>query len=127
MFLSYTWLGRDCVAVLIESNPPYFSFMSEARMHRKGGGVAIFRNKSSQYRKIKRIRSSCQAIKLTIYRPPKHNGFSKLLSIICINFDCLVLMGDFNINLDNISGVVYDVDLCQRSESFILLMKCIYH
>jgi len=52
------------------------------------------------------LRSSCQAVLVTIYRPPKYSAhfvddFFKLLSVVCIDFDCVVIVGDFNIHIDN--------------------------
>lgn len=44
MFLTETWLSQDNgAAALIESAPPNFSFISEARVNKKGGGVAILK------------------------------------------------------------------------------------
>lgn len=45
---------------------------------------------------------------MTIYRPPKYDArffdeFAKLLSIVCMEFDCVVLVGDFNIHVDNLT------------------------
>ena len=120
MFLTETWLGQDnSTAVLTESAPPNFSFMSECRTQKKGGGVAILFNDSLQCKKISygkfnsfeyvalQSKSSCRATFVTIYRPPKYNAeffdeFAKLLSIVCIDFDCVVLVGDFNIHVDNL-------------------------
>ena len=53
MFLTETWLDQDnSAAVLIESTPPNFSFISEARVHKKGGGVAILFNDSLQCKQV---------------------------------------------------------------------------
>lgn len=53
MFSTETWLDQDIsAAVLIESTPPNFSFMSEARVHKKGGGVAILFYDSFQCKKL---------------------------------------------------------------------------
>jgi len=43
---------------------------------------------------------------LNIYRPPKYcasflDDFTELLSIVCIDFDGLIIVGDFNIHVDN--------------------------
>ena len=44
-----------------------------------------------------------RALFLNIYRPPKYcaDDFTELLSIVCIDFDRLVIVGDFNIHGDN--------------------------
>ena len=119
MFLTETWLDQDnSAAVLIKSTPPNFSFMSEARVHKKGGGVAILFNDSLQCKQMSygnldsfeyvalQLNSSSRVIFLNIYRPPKYcatffDDFAELLSIICIDFDCVVIVGDFNIHVDN--------------------------
>ena len=119
MFLTETWLDHNnSAAVLIESAPPNFSFMSENRVNKKGGGVAILFNDSFQCTQISygnfasfeyvalQLRSSPQALLLNIYRPPKYcasffDDFTELLSIICINFDRVIIAGDFNIHVDN--------------------------
>lgn len=120
MFLTETWLDQNnSAAVLIESTPPNFSFLSEARVNKKGGGVAILFNESLQCKQMcygnfdsfeyvaLQLNSSSRALFLNIYRPPKYSttsffdDFTELLSIICIDFDCVLIVGDFNIHVDN--------------------------
>ncbi|KAI4800683.1 hypothetical protein KUCAC02_009526 [Chaenocephalus aceratus] len=119
MFLTETWIEQNnSAAVLIESTPPNFSFMSQERMHKKGGGVAILFNDSIQCRKTSygnfdsfeyvalQLKCSSRALFLNIYRPPKYcasffDDLTELLSIVCIDFDRLVIVGDFNIHVDN--------------------------
>lgn len=49
MFLTGIWLdGDNSAAVLIESTPPNFSVMSEARVHKKESGAAILFNNPFQ-------------------------------------------------------------------------------
>ena len=87
MFLTETWFGQDnSAAVLIESTPHNFSFLSETRLHMKGGEVAVLFNDSLQCKKISygkfesfeyvalQLKSSCRATFATIYRPPKYNA-----------------------------------------------------
>ena len=52
------------------------------------------------------LKCSSRALFLNIYRLPKYCAsffadFTELLSIVCIDFDCLVIVGDFNIHVDN--------------------------
>ena len=92
--------------------------MTENRLIKKGGGVAILFNDSFKCTKLSygnfasfehvalQLRSSPQAIFLNIYRPPKYcaaffEDFAELLSAICIDFDCVIIAGDFNIHVDN--------------------------
>ena len=118
MFLTETWLDQDnSAAVHIESSPPNFSFISETRMHKKGGGVSILFNEllkckqmfygsftSFEYVALQ-VNSSSRAIFLNIYRPPKYctyffDDLVELLSLICTDFDCVLIVGDFNIHVD---------------------------
>lgn len=47
IFLTAAWLDQDnSAAVLLQSFPPNFSFMGEARVHEKGGGVVTLSNNS---------------------------------------------------------------------------------
>ena len=124
MFLTETWLNEENSAViLIESTPPNFNFISEPRVLRKGGGVAILYNESLQCKQMcsyghfdsfeyvaTQLKSPCRATLVTIYRPPKYDArffdeFAKLLSIVCMDYDCVVLVGDFNIHVDNPTDV----------------------
>ncbi len=54
MFLTETWLNQNnSASVLIESTPPNFSVMSEARAQKRGGrGVAILFNDSFQCKQL---------------------------------------------------------------------------
>lgn len=84
MFLTETWLGQEnSAAVLIEIAPPNFSFFSEARIHKRGGGVATLFKDSFQCKQMfygqfdsfeyvaTQLKSPCRAILVTIYRPPQ--------------------------------------------------------
>ena len=116
MFLTETWLDQDnSAAALIESTPPNFSFVTESRVHKKGGGVGIIFNDSLQCKQMSFghftsfeyvALNSTRVLFLNIYRPPKYcatffDEFTELLSIICIDFDYVVIVGDFNIHVDN--------------------------
>lgn len=53
MFLTETWLDQsNSGAVLIETTPPNYSFISEARVSRRGGGVAVLFNESFQCKQL---------------------------------------------------------------------------
>lgn len=105
MFLTKTWLDQDnSAAVLIESVPPSFSFMSEARMHKTRGGVTILSDYSLQCKKIsyghlasfeKCVSSVEFFFSSYVHRLPKYyatfsDDFAELLSLICIDFDFVV-------------------------------------
>ena len=101
MFLTETWIEQNnSAAVLIESTPPNFSFMSQERMHKKGGGVAILFNDSIQCRKTSYGDfASFEYVALQL--KCSSSSVPKYLSIVCIDFDRLVVVGDFNIHVDN--------------------------
>lgn len=122
LFLTETWLDQgNSGTVLIEAAPPNFSVMSEARVNKRGGGVAILFNDSLQCKQASfgsfdsfeyvalQLKSSSTVLFLNIYRPPKYcstffDDFSVLMSIICVDFDCIVIVGDFNIHVDKPQG-----------------------
>ncbi len=84
----------------------------------KGGGVATpfnsvyqckelsyWKSDSSEYIAMQ-LRSSCQTLLVTAYRPPKYSthffdDFATLLSAVCIDFSCVAIVGDYNIHIDN--------------------------
>lgn len=87
IFLTETWLSvNNSDTVLIESAPPGFIFINEARIHRKGGGVAILYKETLQCKKMScgifnsfeyvaaQLSSPQRTILLTIYRPPKYDA-----------------------------------------------------
>ena len=119
MFLTETWLDQNnSTAVLVESTPPNYSFISEARVNRRGGGVAVLFKNSFQFKKLSfsnfstfeyvalQLKSSRRAILVNVYRPPKYcvdfsDDFNELLSIVYTEYDCIIIVGDFNIHADN--------------------------
>ncbi|XP_037832675.1 uncharacterized protein LOC119617245 [Kryptolebias marmoratus] len=119
LFLTETWLNDNNEAiVLIESAPPTYNFLSEKRKHKKGGGVAsIFKNTincskislgnftSFEYLGIE-VKGHKRTLTLTLYKTPTYEknfftDLNELLSLICIDYDCLIIVGDFNIHVDS--------------------------
>ena len=115
-----TWLDlANNMSTLIESATPNYNFMSAIRENKKGGGIATIFNASFQCRQSlfcdfvsfeylsTIIKGSPQIILLIIYRPPKHSPkvcleeLSELLSGICLEYDCDIKSGDFNLHVDN--------------------------
>ena len=119
MFLTETWLDtNNSAAVLIETAPPNYSFMSEVRAEKKGGGVASLYTDVLNCKQISFgtfttfeylaiiLKSSSRVLLITIYRPPRYSAnfldeFTQLLSIICIDFISLIIAGDVIIHVDN--------------------------
>ena len=107
------------MSTLIESATPNYNFMSAIRENKKGGGIASIVNASFQCRQSSFsdfvsfeylstiIKGSPQIILLIIYRPPKHSPkvfleeLSEILSGICLEYDCVIISGDFNLHVDN--------------------------
>lgn len=122
MFLTETWLDKNTGnVVLTESAPPNYKFESETRENKKGGGVcAIFRDhmvmhrlsfgvfSSFEYVSFKmELKQSPSILYVVIYKPPQHrqsfiDDFTRMLSIVCTDFDGLVITGDFNVHVDNV-------------------------
>ena len=135
LFLTETWLDRENDSVvLIEATPPNFKFVSEVRLHKKGGGVAVLFHDSFQYKQMSyknfasfeyvalQMNSPGRVLFVNIYRPPKNStsffeDFSELLSIICVDFDCVAVVGDFNIHTDNVQDRL-SKELCCVLDNF---------
>lgn len=117
MFLTETWLGTDGTVTLIESTPPDHSFLYSTRSERKGGGTATilatslgFKQTSlDEYSSLEYhafVFSSPPILCVCVYRPPKRSTsvlteFSEMLSIIHTNYDRVIILGDFNVHVDN--------------------------
>lgn len=122
MFLTETWLdSRTGNTVLIESTPPNFKFLSETRKNKKGGGVCTFFRdnivthrqsfgvfSSFEYVAFKmEIKDSPSILYVVMYKPPQNgqcfiDDFTEMLSVLCTEFDCIVITGDLNIHVDNV-------------------------
>lgn len=118
--LTETWMDTsNNTAILNETSPPNYSFLSSLRECRKGGEIAaIFRNifhcaqmsfgtfESFEYLSLI-IKSKPNVLLTIIYRPPKASRslfiteLGGLLSIICRDLNIPLLAGDFNIHMDN--------------------------
>lgn len=98
-----TWLDSNNESIiLLETTPPDYSFLSESRKQRKGGGVATIIQTSIAPKKVHlgafdsleylAIKDPKKVLILTLYKPPKSksnffNDFSNLLSVICMDYD----------------------------------------
>ena len=86
MFLTETWLDKNTGnAVLIESTPPQYTFESETRQSKRGGGVcSIFRKNivtqklsfgvfsSFEYLSFKSELKQATVVYITMYKPPQN-------------------------------------------------------
>ncbi len=106
---------------MIEVCPPNFKSFTSPRVSGRGGGpAAIFNSKfmcspiavgdlSSFEALMFKINCAFPILCLLIYRPPKMNPlflteFSELLSSIVVSYDQLIIAGDFNFHIDDISN-----------------------
>ena len=123
MLLTETWLEQSHSSItLIEAAPPHFDFISAARLNKRGGGIANIFRASFQYKQISLgnftsfeylsavLKCTSGILLLTIYRPPRLSAtvfleeFGELLSNICLEFDSLIISGDFNFHVDNLEN-----------------------
>ncbi len=120
LFLTECWLSSTASATLIEASPPDYSVLFSARQGKKGGGIAtIFSNlftstectfgefSTFEYLAMV-IRTGQNVLALPIYRPPKHNPyflteFSELSSLALVKYDRVILLGDFNLHINDSS------------------------
>ncbi|KAF7650332.1 hypothetical protein LDENG_00127590, partial [Lucifuga dentata] len=118
LFLTECWLSSTAAVTLIEASPPDYSFLFSARQGKKGGGIAtVFSNmftctkcafgdfSTFEYLAMV-IRTQQHILTVTIYRPPKHNPnflseFSQLLTIALVKYDRVILLGDFNLHVND--------------------------
>ncbi|XP_056444340.1 uncharacterized protein LOC130380935, partial [Gadus chalcogrammus] len=132
--LTETWQQPNDFSHLNEAVPPGFSFISKPRVNGRGGGLALLHRDNIKVTTVTvPLHSSfeCLAVKLsgpkptiivTIYRPPKPsavflNEFSSLLTSVCAMSPTVILLGDFNIHIDNPS--------CTFANDFTSLLDCL--
>ncbi len=128
LFLTETWLKPDEYIILNESTPQDYCYKNEPRPKGKGGGVATIHNnilsisqktgfkynsfevmvlhiKLSREKSIN-DKSSVTFVLATVYRPPGHHTdfikeFADFLSELVLAADRVLIVGDFNIHVDN--------------------------
>lgn len=100
--------------------PPNFKFIHTTRPEKKGGGIAaVFSDKYSweeitlgDYASFEHLAISINCgfpfLIITVYRPPKskygfQDNFVELLSKVSTDYDRIIILGDFNIHVDNAS------------------------
>ncbi|XP_059188467.1 uncharacterized protein LOC131971162 [Centropristis striata] len=132
--LTETWQQPNDFSHLNEAVPPGFSFISKPRATGRGGGLALLHRdhiKATAVTVPHHSSFECLAVKLTgpkptiivtIYRPPKPsavflNEFSSLLTSVCAMSPTVILLGDFNIHIDNPSNIF--------AKDFTSLLDCL--
>ncbi|KAI5085635.1 hypothetical protein C0J45_2211, partial [Silurus meridionalis] len=121
--LTETWQKPDDFFHLNQSVPPGYSYVCKSRDTGRGGGLAILYKEKlkvsqltlstySSFESIAiKINGAIPTILTTIYRPPKSNNaflteLSELLTHLCSISPNVILLGDFNIHIDNTSNAV---------------------
>lgn len=115
LFLTKCWLSSTASAAF----PPAYSFLFSLRQGKKGGGIAsmfsnLFTCKECTFRNLTPfeylviIIRSQHVLLLTINRPPKQNpnflsDFSELVSTALVEYDKVILRGDFNLHANKSS------------------------
>ena len=123
LLLTETWLEKSTSCItLIEATPPHFNFISTERQNKQGGGIAIIYKALFQCQKTALgdfasfeylsavLKCSSDILLLTIYRPPRLSAplfleeFGELLSNVCVEYESVIISGDFNLHVDNLEN-----------------------
>ena len=133
-FLTETWPGTDAPATLTEACPPSYTFSYSSREGKKGGGTAAIYRETLKGRDVDLgtfhafeynatlLNTQPRFLAVTVYRSPRLSvpsfltEFSDLLSIIHTTYDTCILIGDFNIHVDNLADT--------RAKEFLELLEC---
>ncbi|MGL5567523.1 MAG: endonuclease/exonuclease/phosphatase family protein, partial [Plesiomonas sp.] len=112
-----TWQQENDLLELNHACPPGFVYISQPRISKRGGGLAILHNstyKSSHltlpiYASVESaalfISGPTPTVLAVIYRPPKYcntflDEFGAFLTSLCTLSPNIILLGDFNIHVD---------------------------
>ena len=116
LFLCETWLSPDDNMSFSELCPPDCGFLNAPRSSGRGGGVAAVYKSRFRCRQIRHagfssfelllfeLTLSSPVLCAVVYRPPKFNkdfisDFAELLAELVVNYDYLLICGDFNIHV----------------------------
>ncbi|XP_072558739.1 uncharacterized protein [Paramormyrops kingsleyae] len=135
--LTETWQQPNDFVSLNDSTPPEFVYVCQPRNSGRGGGLAIIHRKqwkvlplsaqlfhSFEYTAIQ-LPGSSPTIICTVYRPPKPNkdflnDFTALLTHFSVLTPNMIIVGDFNIHMDNDNNLL-SRDFTSCLDSFGLL------
>ncbi|XP_073690777.1 uncharacterized protein [Garra rufa] len=126
--LTETWLKPDDYIILNESTPQDYCYKHEPRLKGKGGGVStiysnilnVSQRTGFKYNSFEVMvlhialsretsandKSAMTFVLATVYRPPGHHTdfikeFADFLSELVLAADKVLIVGDFNIHVDN--------------------------
>ncbi|KAG1924711.1 hypothetical protein F2P79_025983, partial [Pimephales promelas] len=120
--LTETWQQSNDFIPLNASAPPGFVYNCQPRASGRGGGLALFHRESWKVLPIpdsplfssfeysaSLLPGPSPTVVVTVYRPPKYNkdfmnDFSQLFTHLSTLSHNLIILGDFNIHMDNISS-----------------------
>lgn len=137
MCLTETWQQHNDFSQLNESTPPGFTYICKPRDSGRGGGLAIIYREKWKISPISipchgsfesialQLNGPTPTIVATVYRPPKPNTdfineFAAFLTFICSLSPNEILLGDFNIHMDNTTNV-YTREFTSCLDSFGLV------
>ncbi|KAJ8247213.1 hypothetical protein COCON_G00234620, partial [Conger conger] len=153
--LTETWQQPNDFSQLNQTIPPGFVYICQPRPSGRGGGLAILYNEKWKVSSLTvpvhrsfesvalQINGPTPTILVTVYRPPKPsreflNEFSAFLTSLCSLSPNIILLGDFNIHMDNVnntltkdftscldsSGLQQYIDFPTHSKGHILDLVC---
>lgn len=122
MFLTESWLQMNDYSQLAELCPPQYDCFSQPRVSGRGGGLVSVYRKNFKCHQVRcdefnsfevltlKVGGLQPIIFVIIYRPPKPPGgflseLPEFLSTLVLNYDRIVLCGDFNIHVDDPNNV----------------------
>ncbi len=136
MCLTETWHQPDVFSVLNETCPSGYCYLQKARSTGRGGGLAVIYRSQLDLSPLalpELYTFECLAFNfnrkpslpltvLLIYRPPKSNScfISELYNLLlnfCATSSNIVILGDFNIHVNNPS--------CHFATEFLQLLDCL--
>lgn len=138
LFLTETWVCSGDLTPFSESVPLNCNFLNKPRLTGRGGGLAVIFKNSLNCKTLQADAYSTFELQLfqikvqtgflvcaLIYRPPKFNKnfiqqFAEFVSGLLCNYDCFLILGDFNVHVCYPSDPLVK-DFLNLIESFNLL------
>lgn len=135
-FITETWHKQDDGFLFNQLTPAGFGLIDASRTTGRGGGIIVvyklqhkmhpvsvppFKTFECLALNVYDTHSALHSAMVTIYRPPKLNKdflseFADLLSILSVRFKRILILGDFNIHVDQ--------KACLLAKDFLSLLDC---
>ncbi len=131
--LTETW-HKQCDGVLFnELTPTGYGLLEIPRATGRGGGIIVLYNSYININPVViphfnsfeclalSVSAPISTVIVTVYRPPKSKGdflteFADLLSLVCVKFERILILGDFNIHIDKNDSTM--------TRDFLSLLDC---